>query len=38
MAKIRPIANVMKISGSKVPDWILAIKQVQKDSNMTVQL
>ena len=28
MPKLRSIANVMKLSGCEVPDWILSIKQV----------
>jgi hypothetical protein len=30
LPRIRPIANVVKLSGCPVPDWMLSIKQVPK--------
>jgi hypothetical protein len=29
MAQLRPIANVIKLSGCPVPDWMLTIKKVR---------
>ena len=31
---MRSIANVMKLSGCKVPDWLLAVKQVRCDATL----
>ncbi len=35
--RLRPIANVVKLSGCDVPDWMFAIKQV-RPAQRSIQL
>jgi superfamily II DNA/RNA helicase len=36
LPRLRPIANVVKLSGCEVPDWMLAIKPVREKNCLFV--